>query len=104
MPDLKSRAEWNITVNDHDLAVLLKALGGRLANDDERAAAEVLGDKLTEIKAHVLIQQGVSGAILKESLDAKLEGRPADHTKLRLPKRVDPEKTGRGLKLERSEP
>jgi hypothetical protein len=39
--------EWAFKVSNAEMLIMLKALGGRLRNDDEIAEAKELGDKLT---------------------------------------------------------
>lgn len=68
---MTSHTEWSLKVSDDDLLLILKSLGGRIATVDERAAAERLGDRLTELKANRLALLGDMAGNLYAALDAK---------------------------------
>lgn len=45
------RAQWTFEVGARDSALILRALGSRLRDDEDRAAASELCDRLTEHRA-----------------------------------------------------
>lgn len=53
MPNLTEQFTWQLTLDNAELLLVLKALGGRLTPDrtHELAAARTLGDKLTALRA-----------------------------------------------------
>jgi hypothetical protein len=52
-------------VPNDEMLLILKALGGRLASDEQREAARLLGDRLTEQRARELENQA---AKLREAM------------------------------------
>lgn len=45
------KTNWELKLDPRDATLVLKALGGRLRDDEERAEAKRLGDRLTQIRA-----------------------------------------------------
>lgn len=52
MPQLNVKMEWTVTLTTHEMRMVLKALGGRLKDDDVKAASE-LGENLSKLRAVV---------------------------------------------------
>lgn len=76
MPDLTNRMEWVLRLDDEDFLLVLKCLGGRIGTVDERAAAEHLGDRLTELKANRLAFNAEQAEALRKALTDKGYERP----------------------------
>ena len=70
MARLDPHLEWTIHLTSDELLLVLKALGGRL-KEEEYDAAEVLGDKLSELRAKATQHALNSNDKLLRSLDEK---------------------------------
>lgn len=51
MADIGIRSKWIVNLETPEIRLVLRALGGRLRDDDEIAQAKELGDKLTRLRA-----------------------------------------------------
>jgi len=79
MAELSPALYWDIRLTAKELVLLLKALGNRAMTENERLAADALGDKLTELRANGLREFERTAERLTQALDDKravAEGRP----------------------------
>jgi hypothetical protein len=53
-PEVMINPVWTFRVSNRDALIILKALGGRLNNEDEIKQAEELGDRLTILRSKSL--------------------------------------------------
>jgi hypothetical protein len=69
MANVVGKTEWQVTLTTEEFRLVLKALGGRL-KDEEVASARALGDRLSHMRAQFTKSQGESNNKLLENLDA----------------------------------
>lgn len=55
MAEVAVHSDWIVRLETEELRLVLKALGGRLADEREQQEAKDLGDKLTRIRARVTL-------------------------------------------------
>lgn len=67
---------WVFRLFPKDAALVLRALGGRLRDDEDRAAASTLCDRLTLLRASAVEGFERTYAIAAEHVDAKKEAKP----------------------------
>jgi hypothetical protein len=61
---------WTVIVDTPDLLLILKALGGRLTEEEDQAAID-LGDRLTELRGRALIIAARDGERLLDVISQK---------------------------------
>ena len=71
-PELRLQHVWTLIVDASDFLLILKALGGRLREDEDDAADE-LGDRLTELRGKALISSSRDGERLIDVIADKRE-------------------------------
>lgn len=57
MTDLKLLPTWSLSLENAEMLLVLKALGGRLVKPEDVSAAKALGDTLTSRRAKQLRDQ-----------------------------------------------
>ena len=67
---------WIFEVNKRDALLILRALGGRLTNDDEQEAARLLGNRLTLQRAKLAGELAAGLEINAEAARADMEKTP----------------------------
>jgi hypothetical protein len=75
MADLRIRATWTIDLSTDELVLLCRALRCKLTTPDQRINAADLADKLGELRAKTLIQQGDQARTLLDNIDANRKER-----------------------------
>ena len=68
MANMVQTSEWTFTVSNKEMLLILKALGGRLKDDEEDEQAMALGDKLTTLRIKELenVTKQLRDALAKE--------------------------------------
>jgi len=70
MPDLKSRLVWTIDIENEDLLLILKALGGRMTHEEDLAAARELDRRLSKLRSERLKQMANTASMIEEGIRA----------------------------------
>ena len=70
-PQALAAIVWTFQLGARDAALMLRALGGRLADDDDRAAASLLCDRLTLQRERQLLDSMKTYTIAAEHVRAK---------------------------------
>lgn len=74
-PEIRLQHVWSVVVDTPDLLLILKALDGRLTEEEDQSAIE-LGDRLTELRGKALVSASRDGVRL---LDVIAEKRSRGH-------------------------
>jgi hypothetical protein len=69
-PEIRLQHVWSVVVETKDLVLILKALGGRLTEEEDQAASD-LGDRLTELRGKALLYAARDGERLLDIIAEK---------------------------------
>jgi hypothetical protein len=69
-PEIRLQHVWSVVVETKDLVLILKALGGRLTEEEDQAAID-LGDRLTKLRGKALLYAARDGERLLDIIAEK---------------------------------
>jgi hypothetical protein len=69
-PEIRLQHVWSVVVDTPDLLLILKALDGRLTEEEDQSAIE-LGDRLTELRGKALVSASRDGVRLLDVIAEK---------------------------------
>lgn len=78
MPSLGSTMTWTLELDNDELLLVLKALGGRLKKEDHAHEAFELGNRITSLRVARLKQIAVNAYQLEQALSEAEEGKTDD--------------------------